>query len=73
MIATGSYSLFQKDKLFRLFVEHSMIVKAIGTHLLLKNLQLKETDQLTGSFAAATAESKLSELCSYLHLYIPTY
>ena len=35
--------------------------------------QLKEADdQLTGWFAATTAESKLSELCSYLHLYIPT-
>ena len=35
--------------------------------------QLKEADdQLTGSFAATTAESKLSELCRYLQLYIPT-
>ena len=35
--------------------------------------QLKEADdQLTGSFAATMAERKLSELCRYLHLYIPT-
>ena len=40
---------------------------------MLKNSQLKEADdQLTGWFAATTAQSKLSELCSYLHSYIPT-
>ena len=38
-----------------------------------RNSQLKEADdQLTGSFAATTAESKLSELCRYLQLYIST-
>ena len=49
-----------------------MLIKLLlSTHLLLKNSQLKEADdQLTGSFAATTAESKLSELCIVTFSYI---